>query len=104
MRFLKRLQITFMFLMLVLTATTGHCWDEFAVLSNNAQSQQKPDIFGTVIVWQQLVSGDFDIYAADIDDLGNIQQVTVANFDNDQNNPAVYGNKIVWQDCLFQDW
>ena len=45
--------------------------NEFAV-SPSTDNQQNPDIYGDIVVWQQLISayGDYDIFAADINNLG----------------------------------
>ena len=42
-------------------------WQEFPV-NPVMDDQQVPDIYGNIIVWEQFVDADFDIYGADIID------------------------------------
>ena len=64
-------------------------------------NQEVPDIYGNIVVWQQLVSnyGDHDIYVADINNMTD-PLLSVIGDANDQTNPAIYDNIIVWQDYV----
>ena len=71
--------------------------------------QESPDIYGTIVVWQQFVSeyGDYDIFVAD---LNNPSQPLIKTFgyESEQMNPAIFENYIVWQDFVWwqrsADW
>ncbi|MCK4998013.1 MAG: hypothetical protein KAS23_00710, partial [Anaerohalosphaera sp.] len=78
-------------------------WLGFAV-SLSDDDQEMPDIDGSLIVFQQLVEGDWDIYAAEISDPQNPLVLAVAAFTNDQTAPAVSGSIVVWQDFVDTDF
>jgi len=78
-------------------------WQEFAVYPSS-EDQENPDIYGDTIVWQQLVSGDWDIYGADISNPQSPSTFSIAAFTNDQTTPAIYSSTVVWQDFVENDW
>ena len=60
------------------------------------------------MVWQDHViwegSADWDIVAADINDLNEIQVFVVSDIaDNNECNPAIHGNTVVWEDGQIGD-
>ena len=79
---------------------------EFAV-----NSSSDPDIYGSIVVWQQFVEGDWDIYYADITNPASPEVFNIADY-YDQVNPSVcrkawlspFGNIIVWQDNYYGNW
>ena len=77
-------------------------WLEFAVYGQT-EHQQAPDIYANTVVWQQLVEGDWDIYAADITDPLSPSVFVIAGFANDQQAPSIYENMVVWQDYIETD-
>ena len=88
---MQKKQLTnFVLLLAALACSTIQAgdWVEFAV-SVSSDDQQRPDIHGNTIVWQQLVEGDWDIYGADITDPENPTYFEAAEFTNDQTNPAI---------------
>ncbi len=73
-------------------------WQEFEISgTTGSQQAQKPDIYGDIVVWQQLVGSDYDIYAADITNPESPSVFIVAAYADDQNEPAIYENTVVWQ-------
>ena len=99
----------FLFLagLLVSVGQAGN-WTEFPVYPTTDE-QQAPDIWGNIVVWQQLVKeyGDYDIYIANINS-PHEPAVFVIGDANDQSNPAVYEDVVVWQDHVvwegIADW
>ncbi|UCG46276.1 MAG: hypothetical protein JSU94_12300 [Phycisphaerales bacterium] len=81
---------------------------EFAVWPST-DDQETPDIFGTIIVWQQFVNeyGDYDIYIADLNEPVD-PLVLIVGDANDQMSPAVFESTVVWQDYIrwqdSEDW
>ena len=82
--------------------------EEFAVLPST-DDQEAPDIFGTIVVWQQFVYeyGDYDIYIADLNEPVDPLVLTIGDA-NDQMSPAVFERIVVWQDYIrwqdSEDW
>ena len=80
---------------------------EFPVLPAS-ESQQLPDIYGNLVVWQQYVTeyGDYDIFVADINNPG--QPLFIGSYESDQTNPAIFEKYIVFQNYFVgqdaQDW
>ena len=99
--FAKSFFIVFM-TFLVSTAPAGN-QQEFGVYISS-EDQQNPDIYGNIIVWQQLVEGDWDIYGADISNPETPSVFGIAEFVDDQTEPAIYENTVVWQDYVETDW
>ncbi len=93
---------------LLAQAGSGGRWQEFA-LWPSTDDQEAPDIYGSIIVWQQFVYeyGDYDIYVADINNLAD-PLVLVIGDSNDQTSPAIYENIVAWQDYVVwedsADW
>ncbi len=93
---------------LLAQVSSGGNWEEFA-LWPTTDEQEAPDIWGDIIVWQQLVAeyGDYDIYIADINNPSE-PLVFVIGDANDQTNPAVYEKMVVWQNYVVwegsADW
>jgi len=56
-----------------LSAVQAAPWQVLPVLPSE-DAQESPDIHGTVVTWQQLVSefGDYDIYVADVNDMNDV--------------------------------
>jgi len=76
----------------------------FAVSDVVDNNERKPAIHGNTVVWQDGDAGDFNIYGADITDLGNPAEFSIAVFEHDQQGPAIYRTTVVWQDNFFGDW
>ncbi len=83
----------------------------FAVSDIVDNNERKPAIHGNTVVWQDGDAGDFNIYGADITDLGNPAEFSIAEFEYDQQSPAIYRTTVVWQsygllteDNFFGDW
>ncbi len=76
----------------------------FAVSDVVDNNECKPAIHGNTVVWQDGDAGDFNIYGADITDLGNPSEFQIAEFEHDQQGPAIYRTIVVWQDNFFGDW
>jgi len=76
----------------------------FVVSDIPNNNEQKPAIHGNTVVWQDGDAGDFNIYGADITDLGNPAEFLIAEFELDQQAPAIYRTIVVWQDNFFGDW
>jgi beta propeller repeat protein len=76
-------------------------WQDFEISDTNSSEQaERPDIHGSIAVWQQLVGADYDIYAADITTPESPSVFVVAAYLDDQNAPAVYEDTVVWQDYI----
>ncbi len=81
-------------------------WQEFAV-SPSLDDQERPDVHGERIVWQQLIeyegAWDWDIY---LTDLGEelITATDITPYGYDQQCPAIYGTNVVWEDNAEADW
>lgn len=65
--------------------------------------EQNPAISGNIVAWEDGPAGNADIYGADITDLANPTEFTIAGFEFDQSNPALYRTTVVWQDNFFGD-
>ncbi|GAI52204.1 unnamed protein product, partial [marine sediment metagenome] len=78
-------------------------WLEFPVYATT-DDQQVPDIHGNIIVWQQFVDSDFDIYGADITDSLNPFVFVIDDDVDDQQAPSIYENTVVWQSYVETDW
>jgi beta propeller repeat protein len=65
-----------------------------------------PRISGVNVVWQEQVSGDWDIMAAqlDSDTLAVARRFTVCGAAGDQTRPDVDGDHVVWQDHRSGQW
>ena len=73
-------------ILIVASAVPAGSWQEFPLYISQ-QEQQKPDIFGNTVVWQELIESDWDIYAADIANEKDIKVFALAAFVEDQNEP-----------------
>ena len=76
----------------------------FAVSEVVDNNECNPAIHGNTVVWQDGDAGDFNIYGADITDLNNPAEFTIALFEHDQQAPAIYRTTVAWQDNFFGDW
>lgn len=74
------------------------------VVCPSSNDQEYPDIYGDIVVWQEYISadGDYNIFAADINDLSQPPFFSV-NAPNYQVNPAIFENYIVWQTLIQGD-
>lgn len=72
----------------------------------SSDSQQAPDISGKRVVWQQYVSGDWDIYSADISNPKNPVVTIVSEYTQIQMNPSIDGTLVAWQEFVtdYGDW
>ena len=75
-------------------ANAGIGFYESQITSNSA-SQEKPDIYGNIIVYQDNRNGNWDIYMYDLS-IQTESQITNNPFS--QEYPAIDGSRIVWQD------
>ncbi|MCX5638769.1 MAG: hypothetical protein NTX52_13920, partial [Planctomycetota bacterium] len=66
--------------------------------------QRNPAISGGIVVWQDDVFGDWDIYAADISEQDNPIEFAITTNESAQINPDINGNIIVWQDYRNSNW
>ena len=71
------------------------------IVDNN---ETNPAIHGNIVVWEDGNAGDFNIYGADITDLGNPMEFQISAFEYDQQEPAIFRTIVVWQDNFFGDW
>ena len=78
-------------------------WFQFP-LHPSKDAQQAPDICGSVVVWQQFVDTDFDIYGADITDLYKPFVFIITDDIDDQLAPSIYEDTVVWQNYVETDW
>jgi beta propeller repeat protein len=74
-----------------------------AYVIGDANDQINPAVYEDIVVWQDYVvwegSADWDIRAADINDLDEPQIFAVSDIvDNNECNPAIHGNTVVWED------
>ncbi|MBA7482682.1 hypothetical protein ES707_18176 [subsurface metagenome] len=80
-------------------------WVEFPVHAvMYDQHQQAPDIYRNVVVWEQFVDTDFDIYGADITDSLNPFVFVIDDDVDYQLAPSIYENTVVWQSYVETDW
>ena len=81
-------------------------WQEFAV-SPSADDQEKPDVHGERIVWQQLIQTDdiwdWDIYLADLEIAQGVA-VPIVEYANDQQSAAIFADYVVWEHDDLTDW
>lgn len=63
-------------------------------LTSTASQKAFPDIYGNIAVWQDDVSGDFDILGANV---FNGNSFTVADGALNQMKPRLYGSKLVYE-------
>lgn len=91
-------------LVTVLTAISlAGGWVPFPV-DLSAETQEKPDVYGNKIVWQQYVQGDWDIYGVELSDAGDIFFIVAEWPSTDQLNASIWENKVVWQDDYSGTW
>jgi len=76
----------------------------FAVSDIADNNECNPAIHGNTVVWEDGEAGDFNIFGADITDLGNPVEFQIAAFEHDQQSPAIFRTTVVWQDNGFGDW
>jgi beta propeller repeat protein len=99
--YLTRLLVAVICAALLVSAVRAAEWQEFEFSdTTGSQQAQKPDIYGDIVVWQQLVGPDYDIYAADITNPESPSVFVVAAYLDDQNAPAIYEDIVVWQDYV----
>ncbi len=102
---LIRFTVSFVLLIFASPGLAGD-WQEFAV-SPSLDDQERPDVHGEKIVWQQFVEyegvWDWDIY---LTDLGEefITATDITPYGYDQQCPAIDGNNVVWEDNTEADW
>ncbi|RKY08139.1 MAG: hypothetical protein DRP66_05195 [Planctomycetota bacterium] len=79
---------------------------EFAV-SPSLDNQERPDVHGERIVWQQLVEyagvWAWDIYLTDLG-AESITATDITPYEYDQQSPSIYGDSVVWEDNTEADW
>lgn len=75
---------------------------EFAV-DPSGDPQERPEIDGSIVVWQEYVSafGDYDILGLDLESVAGT--LYIVEQENDQFNPRVDGGYVVWQDDYYGD-
>lgn len=64
-------------------------------ICNESHDQQKPIIFGDIVVWQDNRNGNWDIYYKD---LTTGTEYALCTASGDQTVPDIFGNWVVWQD------
>jgi len=70
-------------------------------------AQNRPDIDGNVIVWEDNRNGQMDIYSGTIDGFRGSLGYTgerITTDPNSQEKPSISGNHIVWQDNRSGNW
>lgn len=95
------------FLLLASAVCVAGGWQEFVVYPFG-EDQEKPDIHGDRIVWQQLEGEPdnlhYNIVGAELTD-AEPTFLDVAYYPStDQVNPAIWGDFVVWQDSWSGDW
>ncbi|NLH15446.1 MAG: hypothetical protein GX455_02595 [Phycisphaerae bacterium] len=100
-------QVTIACLEAMILATTAFSvpWKPIPVYPST-DSQEAPDISGTRVVWQQYVSGDWDIYSADITDPKNPVLTIVSQYTQIQMYPSIHDTTVAWQEFVteYEDW
>jgi hypothetical protein len=81
-------------LLSVTADASGTQWAEFAVYPVD-EDQEAPAVDGAIIVWQQWVDTDYDIYGADINDPFNPEPFIVTDYTDDETSPSVFGDIVV---------
>lgn len=72
--------------------------NEFAV-NPSAESQQAPDIDGSMVVWQQNTTANgWNIYGRDLNDTSTSDPIAIAQFPYDQTHPVIWSSRVIWQD------
>lgn len=67
--------------------------------------QEKPDVDNGIIVWAELVEGDWDVYGFDLLDAAAPQPIYVAAYIGfDQAEPAIWNHTVAWQDSELGHW
>ena len=76
--------------------------DEFAI-DPSGDSQERPDIDGSMVVWQEYLSAydDYDIFAIDLN--SGSGYIYVIDWLYDQTNPQISAQQVTWQDDFFGD-
>ncbi|MBL7215633.1 MAG: hypothetical protein ISS71_08140, partial [Phycisphaerae bacterium] len=75
---------------------------EFAI-DLSGDSQELPDIDGSMVVWQEYLSAyeDYDIFGIDLDTGSGY--IYIIGWIYDQTNPRVSGTRVTWQDDYYGD-
>ena len=64
---LIQLMVLFVLVTVLTTISFAGGWAPFAV-DFSPETQEKPDVYGDKIVWQQRVEGDWDVYGVVLSD------------------------------------
>ena len=64
-------------------------------ITTNIELQDFPAVYGSIIVWEDLRNGNYDIYMYDLSTSTETRITTNTAF---QEHPDVYGNIIVWEE------
>ena len=95
---LTRAAAAILFAVVLSTAQAGK-WQEYAICGAKEAGaegdQELADIYGDIVVWQEFVSGNWNIYGADITNPDSPQAFTVATTSDNEESPAVYENIVV---------
>lgn len=70
-------------------------------LTDDVNSQERPDIDNSLVVWQDDRNGDYNIYGYDLE---NEMEFVVCDASGDQLFPVVSGDWIAWQDYRNGNW
>ena len=70
-------------------------WEEFVVWPAT-DDQEQPDIYGDIIVWQQFVDGDWDVYGVDITEPANPSFFGIADFVSNKKRSFQYSSGNVF--------
>jgi beta propeller repeat protein len=78
-------------------------FDVFPIAPINSL-QQAPDVDNGIVVWAELVEGDWDVYGFDLLDVSGELIYAAAYIDSDQTNPMIWNDRVVYQDNYYGDW
>src|SRR5665647_136723 len=93
--------VFFVFLILITgNATADQAQGTETQITTNESSQNNPDIYGNLIVWQDYRNDNGSYTNSDIYmyDLSTSKETRITTNESWQSEPVIYGDKIVWQD------
>ena len=99
-----RIEILCAISMLLGLCPVTNAFDVFPVWTT-PNVQETPDVDNGIVVWAELVEGDWDVYGIDLLDPAAPQPIYVAAYAGfDQVRPAIWNYTVVWQDNELGDW
>jgi len=68
-----------------------------------ANDEERPAIYGNIVVWQDTNGGDYNLFGADVTDPEQPREFLIAAYEGDQQRPSIWRTTVVWQDNYFGD-